>query len=990
MHAQRFGPILVTFLLILVYGSGSLFVTGLTFVFIAIVATFICFVFKIQIDFEFLFSLIEKFQAISYRGIGNNNINGRKKGSFEFQPLKVSTGSFKDLPRPIARKLKLIIDGVMNEFVESWYIEVCPEDRDFIDETRRALEQIAVEGYKRICRVDTHSAAVNLINLLTSHLKMFNDCRDVVNSKYPGINASDFEKCVTELYETRITQHVSSKSQGAMIDFLKRITDILLYVLLPKNSFSCEGGRFMLREILAIQGLKRLVDLLSDPHFVNKALIDIFEDPVPMEQILQSWKDELEKDLVLEDELDEIEESENKVDSDVYESATEGRKMDAVKEKRSASKWTKQSSFSSIDQTQEISDNFESKFATPRHSTTEWSSDDESFEAFGRVLRQNQLEARSSAPVYGSMMVKLHEESGRNKVPNLDYPIQGAKYGSIPNYAQGMSGRLAEPVKLRSSSAPMESNSKNQQVVDLSVNDLERVSNNAGGLNDREILTFAEHNTRSKVVQIEENGEDETWNECPPPGSSYYRKVSYKQMNRSQDLFKEQVKAKLHAIGSNVSPTCLTSGRSRTIVQRHSSLPELTHSFEGSVAFSIPENHDYLEIKAPMVKDIDMVKDQLEINEDSKETIVKIHSVPERNVFYEVAPDCPTCIEMTALANPLENGKAVLTVDPKSTPEKVADHECGLSFGHFYHPEVDDEEMVNNDSDVESFVSCESDSLTDLDDSVASIASESTLLASSESMGNGSDDAAFQNLRKLKLKIDTKSTSVESFDIVSMKGSDSEFSSANDFEQTGSTQCLDDMKYDLTEESDLKEHRNRLEKAPSITTFASAFDLSSGEPTNTQNFKTPFKSESAPKLSAKDFKSKTLSLSKRNMALKPGMPAKFLKSLKELRLRRIMAKEEIADSSDDERGDSVPDLTERRTHHPLSRDKKKRLFLEKFKFQGKKIQRVNGNDNESEAHLREFQSSFSGRTMFVFIRLFSFPFTTFLQFSYTWTFLELN
>jgi len=883
---------------------------------------------------------------------GDNSSNGEKERKDCAETPRNEPGkTLQDLPRPIARKLKLIIDGVMGEFVVSWYTQICPEDQQFVDETRRALEEIAVEGYKRICNVDTHSAAVNVINLLTGHLKIFNDCCDAVNSKYPGINSVDFERCVTELYEIKINHHISSRSQGTALDYFRKITDVLMYVLMPQSAFSCEGGRFMLREILAIQGLQNLVDLLSDPHFVNKALIDIFEEAVPKEIILQQWKQEASKELISDDETDSEDKVEDKpatafgsrLDSDTYESASEMGGKPMINHKSKVHSRIKNSSYSSMEQVNTVSDALESKFATPRHSTTEWSSADESYNAFDRVLRQNQLEARSSAPVYGSTMVKLHEKSEQPQMPNVHFQVPVRNHAANAFVSRADSGVYSETVRLRSCSAPLtQVNELAEKKNEHNVKKVKPKSKHHKHKKRQACKSNFLNDMQSQVISLPDDNIPEAWSCCPPPESNYYRKISYNEMDRRQDLFSEQLKAKLHVIGDNVKHiSCMKSIAENE--KKHRSLPDLTNSFESSMVICPPKGSDIYFENGRSKKEVGG-----NVENRSKKEYVKIHSIPERNAFYEIAPDCPTCIEMTSLASPKQNSKAILTFEPKQI--RAADHECGLSVSHFFHPEVEENFILKEDDDNESFISFDSaDSLSDHEDTQSTIASESTLLASVESTGIEES----HNLLRIKSKkkhfdSDLKSSSVGSFDVVSLKESDSEFSSATDFGEDISNQNSFDSNGYLDRVSFQKASKDK-GRAPSITTFTSAFDSSTHEyGAHQQHLKTPMTNKTMHHSFSsiiKHIKSPISSKLKRGKV--PKISSKVAKSLKKLRTKMHVTRK--SESSDEDSAGSIP-IPEKRAQ------KKKRVIAKRFDLSlGKEV-------THGELKEEDLENSYSGTT----------------------------
>lgn len=57
------------------------------------------------------------------------------------------------------------------------------------------------------------------------------------------------------------------------LEFLGEISEILLYLVLPKADFDCLAMRFILRELLVNVIIKPLLDLFSDPDYINQACI---------------------------------------------------------------------------------------------------------------------------------------------------------------------------------------------------------------------------------------------------------------------------------------------------------------------------------------------------------------------------------------------------------------------------------------------------------------------------------------------------------------------------------------------------------------------------------------------------------------------------------------------------------------------------------------------------------------------------------------------
>lgn len=55
-------------------------------------------------------------------------------------------------------------------------------------------------------------------------------------------------------------------------EFLSELTEILLYLLLPDEDFQCKPVRYVLRELLASCIIRPLLNLISDPDYINQVV----------------------------------------------------------------------------------------------------------------------------------------------------------------------------------------------------------------------------------------------------------------------------------------------------------------------------------------------------------------------------------------------------------------------------------------------------------------------------------------------------------------------------------------------------------------------------------------------------------------------------------------------------------------------------------------------------------------------------------------------
>ena len=202
------------------------------------------------------------------------------------------------------------------------------------------------------------------------------------------------------------------------------------------------------------------------------------------------------------------------------------------------------------------------------------------------------------------------------------------------------------------------------------------------------------------------------------------------------------------------------------------------------------------------IKDEETKKSSDDVNE-----IVKVHKSGENGAFYELAPSCPTCIEMTSLASPFQNERAQIVLSEKEVKErekkdgkkKSYEHECGLDTKHFCNAEAETESITVDPiiPDDYSYVSCSDILRHDLSDNSIS---SGTLLASAETFGESE-------------RLSDEGTQTSSFDNIS----DISIASRSDL----SPDILD---YDMIPGSWKRSQKRKLSHAASVQTFKTAIE----------------------------------------------------------------------------------------------------------------------------------------------------------------------
>ena len=225
-----------------------------------------------ELDFEVLFKVFE------WLGYGTPHRLDRISGT-----LYSTDGgnTLAEIPRPITRSLDRIISHILRDFVASWYNEVAKGD-SFTEEAQRLLQMLSVDIYKRACDVDIQNVIEQIIFTFHVHLQRYNKSVTVVKGKDPNLKlAISSAELLCKTYESQVRKrHIALTNSAFELNYLRIVVDSLLAILIEQDDYRCNIGRFMLREILAMQTLKPLADLMTDPDWINEAVIAVLvEEP---------------------------------------------------------------------------------------------------------------------------------------------------------------------------------------------------------------------------------------------------------------------------------------------------------------------------------------------------------------------------------------------------------------------------------------------------------------------------------------------------------------------------------------------------------------------------------------------------------------------------------------------------------------------------------------------------------------------------------------
>ncbi|XP_057319343.1 sorting nexin-13-like isoform X2 [Microplitis mediator] len=231
----------------------------------------------------------------------------------------------------IDESLQEILDFIIRDYVEPWY-SVLTNDEEFIKSVRDTAQKIAINIANRVKEVDwIPYLTTRLVDDVASHMRLYRQARAKIKhvqnikgssnsstssgtpkrspthrrnksetdiswysqSKFYIPNLSSLTEPIdsnsvendeeslekiffnleVQMENNLICRDLVCTNDEQELAFLGEISEILLYLLLPKSDFDCLTVRFILRELLVNMIIRPLLNLFSDPDYINQACI---------------------------------------------------------------------------------------------------------------------------------------------------------------------------------------------------------------------------------------------------------------------------------------------------------------------------------------------------------------------------------------------------------------------------------------------------------------------------------------------------------------------------------------------------------------------------------------------------------------------------------------------------------------------------------------------------------------------------------------------
>ncbi|XP_071812526.1 sorting nexin-13-like [Apostichopus japonicus] len=185
----------------------------------------------------------------------------------------------------IDEQLQEIIRLTMRDYAHPWYYEIS-NNKQFLHEIQQTAQNVIITFANRAKEVDwVNYVTRTAVEDFASHIRLFHSAqtkhRKIISKEDVPDTAPSLESVFFDLeieMEDGICRDEICSDEGKELDYLRDVIELLLFIVLPAQDFQSKPMTFLVREILACYILKPMLDMFSDPDYVNQNISWLCKD----------------------------------------------------------------------------------------------------------------------------------------------------------------------------------------------------------------------------------------------------------------------------------------------------------------------------------------------------------------------------------------------------------------------------------------------------------------------------------------------------------------------------------------------------------------------------------------------------------------------------------------------------------------------------------------------------------------------------------------
>nr|XP_006822119.1 PREDICTED: sorting nexin-13-like [Saccoglossus kowalevskii] len=201
-----------------------------------------------------------------------------KKKEPKYKIDKRLTGAF-IIDEPLQEVLQL----AFRYYVQTWYHGKISDHEEFLHYLRQTTQSVIIAFSNRSKEVEwVPYLTRQLVDDFASHLRLFRKAHEKLSKAHRSLEEQS-ESCDNELeslfFDIEVEMEVNKcrdevcTCENAELEYLRDVTDMLLFLMLPHQDFHNKPFRYLLREVIVCGMLKPMIDMITDPDYINQTII---------------------------------------------------------------------------------------------------------------------------------------------------------------------------------------------------------------------------------------------------------------------------------------------------------------------------------------------------------------------------------------------------------------------------------------------------------------------------------------------------------------------------------------------------------------------------------------------------------------------------------------------------------------------------------------------------------------------------------------------
>ncbi|CAL1272545.1 unnamed protein product [Larinioides sclopetarius] len=181
--------------------------------------------------------------------------------------------------------LQEVLHYAFRDYISTWYRSIS-NNEDFLFSLKDLVRKVIVAFSGRFKEVEwVHFLTTKLVDDFASHLRLFRQAQSKLKASQKRDPASTINLLslffnLETAMEDDLSRSLVSTSKKYELEYLQELCEVIMYIVLPSEDFQNLISRLILREIILNAAVLPVINLVSDPDYINQLIVWLCKDTV--------------------------------------------------------------------------------------------------------------------------------------------------------------------------------------------------------------------------------------------------------------------------------------------------------------------------------------------------------------------------------------------------------------------------------------------------------------------------------------------------------------------------------------------------------------------------------------------------------------------------------------------------------------------------------------------------------------------------------------